>query len=520
MFRKSNLKSIPTKPGCYIYRDKSNKILYVGKAVNIRNRVTSYFARKTQLEPKIRKLVSQINDVETITVDSEVEALILETNLIKKYKPKYNSMMKDDKNYVWLMFDNTKIFPKPEIVREKKKKTAKYFGPYPKTFPVSKVLRRLRKIFPYCNKNFTIISKDLDGRKVYKGNEKRACLDTHIGLCSGVCAGNLSRARHLKNINNIKRFFRGQKNQIMINLDERMHKYSKDRDFERAAKIRNAIRDMEYVTQRIKVDLDTDEEVLLSLKHVTRFRALFDLTKRLRIEKLKKNYTELSKDIRGLNKFRIECYDISNISGKSATGSLIVFEGGEAKKSDYRKFRIKTKDTPDDFLMMKEVLGRRLKNLENEKDVSFSKIPDLIIIDGGKGQLSSAYKILKDYKLSSKIPIIGLAKKEEELFRIENNNGELEFKKIRLPRRSDSFFLIQRIRDEAHRFAIGYHRKLRSRNQNKSVLDDIPGVGDLTKKRLLKAFGSLDGIKKAGKSDLQTVIKNKSTVNALTKVIK
>ncbi|KKQ36334.1 MAG: Excinuclease ABC subunit C [candidate division WS6 bacterium GW2011_GWA2_37_6] len=508
------LKEIPFGPGCYIYKSSDAKVLYVGKAVNLRSRVSSYFTRKEDLEPKIRIMLELAENIEIIEVDSEIEALILETNLIKKYRPKYNRMMKDDKNYIWVMFDNKSDFPKPQIVREKNLKNAVYFGPYPKIFPASKVLRRLRRLFPYCNKNFKTKYIEEDGRKTLIGAEVRPCLDYHIGLCSGVCAGLVSRNVHRKNIDNVKRFFRGQKHEIYNELSESMVKLSKEKKFEEAAKTRDILSDLDYVTQRIKIDTGVDESVLREKMKSINLRSIEELKARLKIRNKKSA------------NFKIECYDISNIQGTNATASMVVFIGGKAKRDYYRKFKIKVKSTPDDFLMMQEVLGRRLKhsktNRGNKKkiiDQSFKVLPDLIIVDGGKGQLSSAWDVLNKLKMTDKLPIVGLAKREEEIFRLKIEGGEKVFKKIILPRRSDPLYLVQRIRDEAHRFAIGYHRKLRSKAGSRSLLDDVPGIGKLTKKRLIRAFGSLENIKKAGEKELQTVVRNKRTVRAIRKLV-
>lgn len=506
------LKTIPKVPGCYIYKDHKGEILYIGKAVNLHNRVASYFTRQSDLQTKIQLMLKKATDIEFIVLDSEVEALILETNLIKKYKPKYNSLMKDDKSYVWVMFDNSQDFPKPEIVREKKKKNATYFGPYPQKFPATKVLRRLRKLYPYCNTNFRTTTKVIDDKVETIGSEPRPCLDYHIGLCSGVCAGLVSKTKHRNNINQIKKYFRGQKSEMKQELENKIKELAARKEYEKASKYRDQLRDLKYVTQRIKVTSELDEQKLAQQKLSIQEKSIRELFERLRLPKL----TETLENKHPL-KARLECYDISNIQGKNATGSMVVFKAGKPSKADYRKFKIKTKDTPDDFAMMQEVLTRRFGK-HKKQDKSFSELPDLIIVDGGKGQLSSSYKIIKNLGLLEKISIVGLAKREEELFRIEEKDGEFTFKKTRLPRRSNALYLVQRIRDEAHRFAIGYHRKLRSKQSQRSILDDIPGVGDITKRRLIKAFGSWKNVKKASRKELQTVVRNRKTVDAIIRI--
>lgn len=496
---KTFLKQIPTNPGCYLYKDKSGEIIYIGKAINLLNRVSSYFAKENQLDPKTRIMLKHAVSLDFITVDSEVEALILETNLIKKYHPRYNRRMMDDKNYIWVMFDDRSDFPRPVIVREKKLKNATYFGPYPQAFPAHQVLKRLRRLFPYCNTNFRVKIVEQSGRSVRIGAEPRPCLDYHIGLCSGVCAGIISRAEHRKNISNIKRFFRGEKKDIYKDLEKRMRTLSADKEFEKAARVRDLLSNLNYITQRIKIDSGVDESKLRDKKSTINLRSVIELKNKLNISSRK------SKN------FRVECYDISNIQGKHATGSMVVFTGGRSDRNAYRKFKIKTKSTPDDFAMMQEVFRRRFKRINEEK---FGARPGLIIVDGGKGQLSSASEILSRLNLKN-IPIVGLAKKEEEIF-VPKNDG---FKKVILPRRSDSLYLVQRIRDEAHRFAIGYHRILRQNKSTISVLDDIPGVGEIIKRRLICAFGSTENIKKAKIAEIQTVVKNRKTAEAIKKLL-
>ncbi len=499
---KEKLNELPTAPGCYIYRNKSGNVLYVGKGINIKNRVKSYFSSIDRLDPKIKKLINQVYSIETVTTDSNLEALILETNLIKKYKPKYNRLMKDDKNYSWLMVTKGEDFPRLEFIRNKKIKSADYFGPYVNLKPIKRALKELRKIFPYrsCRRKIYFY-KDKNGkRKLYSSNRK-VCLYYHLNLCEGPCDNLVTKKEYRDNINNIKRFFRSDKTKIIRSLKKDMRKYASKRKYEKAAKQRDKIEDLQYITQRIKVEEGIDEKLLKKEKRERNINALERL-----IRKLSLNFKGK------LDNFKIECYDISNISGKSATGSMVVFVGGEKEKSLYRKFKIKTKDTPDDFKMLREVFDRRFSKTEKDKDESFQKLPDLIIVDGGKGQLSSVLKILKNKNL--KIPVIGLAKREEEIFQQKRE----KFKKKKLRKRSDEYFLIQRIRDEAHRFAIRYHRKLHSKKMLTSKLDDIPGVGKVTKRKLLKAFGSYHRIKDATRKDLNTVIKNRKTVENILRL--
>ncbi|MFC1780582.1 GIY-YIG nuclease family protein [Patescibacteria group bacterium] len=527
----NKIKNAPILPGCYIFRDKNGRILYIGKAVNIRSRVKSYFSNVEQIDPKITLMIEQIAKVEFTTTDSDLEALILETNLIKKYRPKYNRMMKDDKNYSWLAVTKGNDFPRLKFVREQRIKNVDYFGPYVNTKSIKRALKSLRKIFPYasCNRKIHYF-KGKDGNKKFYSSDKKPCLYFHLNLCDAPCTGDISKASYRKNVNRIKHFFRNKKFKIVEELTKEMNKYATEKRYEEAAIIRNKLEDLSYITQRIRIEKDMDENMWKDKQESTQRKALENLIRRLKLP---------TTDYRlPLTDFRIECYDISNISGKSATGSMIVFTNGKPDKKSYRKFRIKTKDTPDDFEMLKEVFKRRFKNKsqvckqklvqssppapssggrvgtsEPNQDKSFSTLPNLIIVDGGKGQLSSVLRILKEYNFN--IPTIGLAKKEEEIIKSKG----VTFKTIKLPRGSDEFFLIQRIRDEAHRFAIKYHKILRSKKQVKSVLDEIPGVGKLIRKRLLKAFGSAEGIKKANIDELQAIVKNKRTVENIKKLL-
>lgn len=491
------VKSAPISPGCYIWKDLEGGVLYVGKAVNIRARTSSYLNNYERLDPKIRSMIDHAQDVEFYEVDSEVEALILETNLIKKYKPKYNRLMKDDKNYVWLKVDWYRQYPRLEIVREQLDKKSEYYGPYPIKFPVTKVLNALRKIYPYCD-----TPPQGEGRFLPK-----PCFNYHIGLCSGVCADKVSRIDHRKNINGIRNFFRGRKGREVDKLKQNMIFYSQRKNFEKAAEFRDKLKDLEYVTQRIRITKDMDELMLLKEKEDSSILAQKELIQNLT------NYRAIEDKS---EKLRIECFDISNIQGTNAVGSMVVFVGGKPAKSEYRKFKIKTKSTPDDFAMMQEVLTRRINRIAK----SNWAVPDLIIVDGGKGQLSTVFSLFQKLNYVDKIPLVGLAKREEEIFFVsDDSRGELEFGRILLPRRSQSLYLVQRIRDEAHRFAIGFHRRLRSKGLVHSVLDDIPGVGKIVKQKLFDAFGSVDKMSKQSLEDINSVIRNKRTAGSVWKIL-
>jgi excinuclease ABC subunit C len=495
-------KSLPQSSGCYIYRDKAKSVLYIGKAINLRKRVSSYFANFDRLDPKIKIMVEQINEISFVTTDSELEALILETNLIKNYSPKYNRLMKDDKNYAWLMVTTQEDYPRIQIIRDKKIKSAEYFGPYTDISPIKRILKNLRRLFPYrtCFREIYFFTNN-NGEKQIHSSNKIPCLYYHLKLCDAPCTGNISRQKYRENIVMIKRFFKSQKTKIAQELERKMLFFAQKQLFEKATLIRNKLNDLSYISQYIQISDDTNERMVEKTKEEKTKAALLQLIEKLHCK------NKFHKD------FRIECYDISNTSGKQATGSMIVFTNGRPDKSMYRKFKIKTKEFPDDFLMLKEVFSRRFTQSTKALDESFSKIPDMIIVDGGKGQLSSVLTILKGY--NKDIPTYGLAKKHEELFQLSNNT----LKKIVLRRSSPELFLIQKVRDEAHRFALKYHRLLRSKKHIHSLLDDVPGVGKIIRKRLLQAFGSTENIKKASISKLQTVIKNKRTAENIKKLL-
>lgn len=478
---------VPSLPGCYIYRDENDKILYIGKAKNLKKRVSSYFANYDNLEGRIQIMIDRARKIDTHTVDSEIEALILEANLIRKYKPPYNADLKDDKKYAWIKITTKDEFPAVYKTREYKDDGNKYFGPYPSGVMRDSLLKFLRKQFPFrtCqlsiteekNKKFLEAKRSAieDGTKPPRS---RLCMFYHLGLCSGPCDGLVSKPDYRSNVNNISRFLAGNKKDIYDNLKKEMNQASKNQKYEQAAKLRDQMRNLEYFMQKVRVEYGDDEYIVKEINDERSFEGLVELVTALnkKITAIKSNNEQIS-DINSVqdkkepftestnypilqeNGFRIECYDISNISGKYAVGSMIVFENGVSKKSDYRKFKIREIDSPNDYKMMMEVLGRRLKYLtqpeEHKKNSSFNAKPDLIIIDGGKGQLSSAKRVIDELGLD--IIVVGLAKRNEEIFMPEDSRP------IVFADNSQTKFLIQRVRDEAHRFAITYHRKLRSK---------------------------------------------------------
>lgn len=404
-----NEEKLPKRPGVYIFKDTAGKILYVGKAINLYHRVSSYFNVKPD-NSKTAALVEKIKKLETIEVLSELEALILEANLIKKYLPPYNIRLTDDKDYLYIKITN-EDFPKVLTARKKELEDAKeYFGPFPSGSTVRNTLKKLRRIFPWCS----------GVSSWYKG---KPCFYYHLGLCPGSCAGKVDKKEYSKNITRLSQFLQGKTTQVINDLHGEMEQASKNLEFEKAQSIKKTITGLEYLTQVNNAQVylenpnfveDQNKQALEGLKH--------DL-----------NLSKLPE--------RVECYDISNLQGKQAVGSLVVLTHGEIDKKWYRRFKIIQENKPNDVGMMKEILQRRMKHKE-------WPTPDLILVDGGRGQTNA---------IKSQVPVFGLAKRMEWLYPPE---GEV----IKLPKSSPSLLLLQKIRNEAHRFALAYHRKLRDNN--------------------------------------------------------
>lgn len=399
---------IPHRPGVYIYKDKSGKVIYVGKAIDLYHRVASYFNGHADL-PKTTALVSEINGVETVVVESELEALILEANLIKKYLPAFNVSLKDDKDYLYISITK-EDFPKIVTSRKKDLKVMKKFwGPFPSSRTVRTTLKMLRRVFPWCS------------------GGKRACFYYHLGLCPGACIGAINRQDYQKIISRFSKFMEGKKEELVEELMEEMMAASDKQNFEDAGRIKKIIEGISYLTQTNRASIYLENPNFLAEENQL---ALVQLQKDLALSKLPD---------------RIEGYDISNIQGKEATGSMVVLTNGEIDKSQYRRFKIKISGRPNDVGMMREMMRRRLRHLEWPK-------PDLIIMDGARGQVRGVQVELGTKNLD--VPVYGLAKRMEWLYPAE---GEV----IKLPRKSLSLKLLQKLRDESHRFAITYHRKLR-----------------------------------------------------------
>lgn len=415
----------------YLYKDVDGKVLYVGKAKDLKKRVSSYFSNKA-LDSKTLKLLSVAKSLDHIRVASEIEAFLLEATLIKKYKPFYNIKLSDDKSYPFIKVDSGDN-PRVVVVRKKEveaqeSKTVSYFGPYTDATALRQVLKLLRKIFPYQS---------------VENHGKRKCLYYHLGLCPCLPAVPLNREEYMQNLKHIREFLNGKKEAVVKELLKEQKQYVKEEEFERAQEIQSQIERINLITsssyepfhyvdkpdfyfERLKKEVDSLKDILLPY-----YPELTDLT-------------------------RIECYDISNIQGTNPTGSMVVMINGEETKKEYRRFKIRVKNTPDDFLMMQEMLSRRLKREDWSK-------PSLLVIDGGKGQVGAALKA--QASSGTKVPIIGLAKREETIVvpvpRV--GGGGLEFDEVKLPNSTPGINLLRRLRDEAHRFAITYHRLLRKK---------------------------------------------------------
>lgn len=422
-----NLANLPENSGVYIFKDKYQVPIYVGKAVNIKKRVKNHFDLKKS-NAKEQLLVERTTSIDAIVVDSEIEALILEANLIKNHQPLFNSQLKDDKDYIYIKITDDE-FPKVLAARKRDlTDTREFFGPFPSSFKVRATLKFLRRVFPYSN---------------CKPNQRRPCLYFHLGLCPGVCARVITKKDYRTNIRKIVLFLKGERQKIINDLEKQLKNASKKLEFERAAIIRDQIESINYITKPSR-NFEHFEPDLEGIRNME----MEELAKEINLTKPPK---------------RIECYDISNIHGKDATGSMVVFTNAVADHSEYRRFKIKTVVGINDTAMMAEIVERRLKN--------DWPVPDLIVVDGGKGQLNAVFEVLR--RLGKEIPIISLAKRLEEIYLPGNS------KPLKLSRQNRALRLIQRLRDEAHRFAINYHRKLRSKRfLTASALSDMVKINE------------------------------------------
>ena len=457
------LQLLPERPGVYLMKDKAGVIIYVGKAVILKNRVRQYFQNNHQHAPKVRAMVERIDDFEIIITGSEVEALILECNLIKKYRPKYNISLKDDKMYPYLKVTVQEKYPRVFITRKVLEDGARYFGPYTDATALHRCLRLLKKMFHFR------ICRHL--------KEGQSCLEYHIKGCLAPCIGQVDAEEYRDMIGKVCLFLEGKTRQVEIDLKQQMEEAAAALKFEQAARLRDQLQAVQKLAKMQQGIIRRERE-----EGVNRLQRVYDQTTGA-VEELGR-YLGLKKA-----PYRMECFDISHMQGSETVASMVVFEGGVAKKSDYRRFKIRSAEgKPDDFKSMREVTTRRYGAPDAE-------MPDLIVIDGGKGQLSSALEIIRGAG-HLLVPVVGLAKREEEVFR----EGESE--PVILPRDSQALFLIQRIRDEAHRFAITYHRRLRGKRNMVSVLDHIEGIGPKRRQLLYEHYGDLEKIKEASVEEM------------------
>lgn len=455
---KKKLKELPNSPGVYLMKDKDGNVIYVGKASSLLKRVRSYFTPSGN-NTKTLILSEKIYDFEVIPVASEAEALILENQLIKKYQPKYNTNLKDDKSYPLLKITK-EDFPSVQIVREKKSKNAIYFGPFTNKKLLKEVVRFLRKFYPVRN-----CKKDISSGKV------KLCIQYYIGRCSGPCENKITKEEYNKHVEGIVAFFEGRYKEFEKKLKNWMYEEIKKLNFEEADKIKKRLFLLNELSKKFPM---RDEEELYRYGEEN---LLFNLAKILKLKKIPN---------------LIEGYDISNISGYMAVGSKVSFVGGIPYKDGYRRYKIKTVEGIDDYKMIEEVIKRRFDSEEERKE-----IPDLILIDGGKGHLNVATRVLKEYNLD--IPVISLAKKEEKIF------VQWKEEPVILPPSSPELQLLQRIRDEAHRFAISYHKKLRERYFKFSFLDEIKGIGEKTKNKIILNFPDLKILSNAEIDELKKI---------------
>ena len=586
------LKLVPTSPGVYFFKNRRGKVIYIGKAKNLRNRVRSYFQKGRVEGPKLAVLVSKIADLEWIVTDSEREALILEANMVKEYKPRYNVTLKDDKSFPYIRVTNEefpRIFPTRRIVRD----GSRYLGPYTDVHTMRDLLKAIRKIFPIRSCNYRLDEETVAKKKV------RLCLDYYINRCPGPCEGLISKEEYAKIVQQTVAFIEGKDARVVRELRQAMQEAAEKQQFEKAARLRDQIQAIEIFRSRQKVVMadEVDRDILaiaaeqdlacgLVFKirdgkivgrfhfYLTRYmeqseqevlqsfmqqyyvktdfipdeifvsdppedrsnleswlseraghrvkiivpkigekaklvqlaqrnaKLLLDELKLLKLKEKEERAAKVHPAVAALQKAlalpkpprRIEAFDISNISGTDAVASMVCFENGRPSKANYRRFKIRTVQGIDDFAMMHEAVFRRYRRVMEENQ----EMPDLILIDGGKGQLSSALAALRELGIENQ-PVIALAKRLDEVFVPGNPDPQ------NIPKDSPALRLLQQVRDESHRFAVSYHRTLRGKRQIASILDEIPGVGEQRRRKLLEHFGSVRDLMKASAEEIAAI---------------
>jgi excinuclease ABC subunit C len=478
------LAELPKAPGVYFHKDKAGDIIYVGKAAVLRNRVRQYFQTSRNRDPKTEALVAEIADIDWMCVDSEIEALFLEAEMIRRYMPRYNILLRDDKALSYIRIDYDSDYPTVSTTRRPLDDGARYFGPYSSTLAVRQSLKLLRKIFPFAQRQVN--------------GQKRASLHYHLGLDPGLEEGKTSLEDYRANLRKLMAIIQGRRKTILKELERDMKRAAKQQDFERAAKLRNQLMWLQGLDKQV---IFSDKEFL----DISKDHALNELVNLLSLS----NYP-----------YRIEGYDISHQQGTDVVASMVVFTNGVSNKAEYRKFKTKINHN-DDFYNMHETLRRRL----SDKNKKAWGLPSLLLIDGGKGQLDAALRA-RDESGLSQIPAIGLAKREEQIVISKPRSGVTlnkstlqtlggfaaesdEFILVNLPHNTNLVKLLQRIRDESHRFAVSYHSVLKTKRQTASLLDEIPTIGPATRKKLLRTFGSMRGVTEATEADLAKIVGSK-----------
>jgi len=456
-YLKDKLKNLPTSPGVYFHKDSSGEIIYVGKASNLRNRVRSYFQSQKSHDFKTKVLVDEIKDVDWLEVGSEVEALFLESAMIKRYQPKFNILLRDDKNFLYVRISKEE-YPRVSYTRRPMDDKADYYGPFTSSWAIKQAMKQLRRSFPYVT---------------HRTLPKRACLHYHIGLCPGPEVDAISPQAYKKSISQLKRYLNGKGGEVVRALERDMSRASQGQNYEQAASIRDQLKHLKSLQ---KQHLFGREELF----ELSRDQALVDLKDLLELEQIPR---------------RIECYDISHLQGSHNVASMVVFSDGVPNRGEYRKFKMRTPGN-DDFAHMHEVASRRVKRWESWPP------PDVLVIDGGKGQVGAVQAVFDSYEID--VPIIGLAKRYETII----IPGD-EYKEVNLDKNTHLLKLLQHIRDEAHRFAVTYHSTLRKNTQISSVLEEIPGVGPATRKKLIRTFGSYRGVAAADEAAIAEVVGTK-----------
>ena len=474
------LATVPTGPGVYFHKDSKNNIIYIGKAANLRNRVRQYFQSSKTQNLKTRALVAEIHDFDWIEVETEIDALFFEAELVRRYLPRYNILLRDDKSLIYIRISYSSNHPTVTITRRPLDDKARYFGPYNSAVPIKRALQYLRKIFPYSTHEGQI--------------PKRVCLQYQLGLCPGLEEGKTSLVDYRKNLRRLMAYLSGDKKKLIKEIENDMKKAAKSQDFELATKYRNQLTDLKSLANQIVFSDKENQEI-------SKDQALDQLMGILGFSKIPR---------------RIEGYDISHMQGTNNVASMVVFINCVPDKKEYRRFKMILPGN-NDFGHMEEVISRRL----SQKNVAKWGVPDLFLIDGGKGQLSSAIKS-RD-KAGIKTPMIGLAKRDEEII-VDSNGSNIElnheklaelrsytkqndsFTTILLPKSSSVIKLLQLIRDESHRFAVSYHTVLKIKAQTNSVFNDMVGIGPKTKKLLMRKYGSVAAISEADESELASLI--------------